>query len=79
MAKNKRWGKKFIDKRDHKKYQAELLRRYEIFVDLDWVDFQPRNGKVGGAFCSNIPSIKESRVLLNFTEGKCQRSRIFRI
>jgi hypothetical protein len=38
MVKNKRWGKKFIDKRDHKKYQEELLRRYEIFVDLDWVD-----------------------------------------
>lgn len=38
MAKNKRWGKKFIDKRDHKKYQDELLRRYEIYIDLDWVD-----------------------------------------
>lgn len=38
MAKNKRWGKKFIDKRDHKKYQEELLKRYTIFVDLDWAD-----------------------------------------
>jgi hypothetical protein len=38
MAKNKRWGKKFVDKRDHKKYQDELLKRYTIFIDLDWAD-----------------------------------------
>lgn len=37
MPKNKRWGKKFEDKRDHKAYQAELLRRYEIYLDLEWV------------------------------------------
>ncbi|MBM7561864.1 M3 family oligoendopeptidase [Fusibacter tunisiensis] len=35
--------------------------------DNDWVDFEPRAGKVGGAFCSNIPSIGESRILTNFT------------
>jgi len=38
MKNKKRWGKKFIDKRDHKKYQDELLRRYEIYIDLAWVD-----------------------------------------
>jgi len=38
INKKKRWGKKFVDKRDHKAYQAELLRRYEIYLDLDWVD-----------------------------------------
>ncbi len=37
MAKNKRWGKEFIDKRDHKKYHNELLKRYEIYLDLNWV------------------------------------------
>jgi len=37
MAQNKRWGKKFIDKRNHKEYQDELLRRYEIYLDLEWV------------------------------------------
>jgi oligoendopeptidase F len=31
-----------------------------------WVDYLPRKGKVGGAFCANLPSIKESRVLTNF-------------
>jgi len=31
-------GKKFVDKRNHKDYQDELLRRYEIYLDLEWVD-----------------------------------------
>lgn len=35
--------------------------------ERQWLDFEPREGKVGGAFCSNIPSIGESRILLNFT------------
>lgn len=34
----KRWGKKFIDNRNHKNYQNELLKRYEIYLDLEWVD-----------------------------------------
>ena len=38
MAQNKRWGKKFVDKRDHKEYQAEVLRKYEIYFDLEFVD-----------------------------------------
>jgi hypothetical protein len=38
MVKRKRWGKEFVDKRNWKEYHAELLRRYEIFLDLDWVD-----------------------------------------
>ncbi|MFA7075551.1 MAG: M3 family oligoendopeptidase [Candidatus Izemoplasmatales bacterium] len=33
----------------------------------DWVDYTPRPGKRGGAFCSNIHPIKESRVMTNFT------------
>lgn len=32
-----------------------------------WVDYLPKKGKVGGAFCSNMHSVKESRVLTNFT------------
>jgi pepF/M3 family oligoendopeptidase len=33
----------------------------------NWVDAFPRKGKVGGAFCSNIHPIGESRILTNFT------------
>lgn len=32
-----------------------------------WIDVYPRNAKQGGAFCSNIHSIGESRILTNFT------------
>jgi len=32
-----------------------------------WIDAEPRDGKRGGAFCSNIHPIGESRILANFT------------
>lgn len=32
-----------------------------------WIDSEPREGKRGGAFCSNLHVIKESRVMSNFT------------
>jgi pepF/M3 family oligoendopeptidase len=31
-----------------------------------WIDAEPRDGKVGGAFCEPVPSVKESRILCNF-------------
>ncbi|MEG1801898.1 MAG: M3 family oligoendopeptidase [Lachnospiraceae bacterium] len=34
--------------------------------DHSWIDFYPHAGKVGGAFCDNLSSCKESRVLTNF-------------
>lgn len=53
------------------KYFADFSVDLSTFADkcfeLKWIDFEPAEGKVGGAFCSNIPSIKQSRVLLNFT------------
>lgn len=36
--------------------------------DEEWIDFKPRVGKVGGAFCNNITSIKQSRILANYDE-----------
>ena len=35
--------------------------------DENWIDYRPKKGKRGGAFCSNIHPIKESRILLNMT------------
>lgn len=35
-------------------------------VKNKWIDAEPRAGKVGGAFCTNIHGIKESRILCNF-------------
>jgi pepF/M3 family oligoendopeptidase len=31
----------------------------------DWIDIEPRLGKRGGAFCSGVYALKESRILLN--------------
>lgn len=36
MAK-KRWGKPFKDKRNWKQYNEEIVTRYEMYLDLDWV------------------------------------------
>ncbi len=35
--------------------------------DNNWVDPFPKKGKRGGAFCSNQPQIKQSRIMSNFT------------
>jgi len=43
---------------------ADMMK--EAF-DNAWIDFYPRKGKVGGAFCENIPMLKQSRILTNFT------------
>ena len=34
--------------------------------DEAWIDFYPRDGKRGGAFCSSIRTIGQSRILTNF-------------
>ena len=39
----------------------------ENAFDQDWIDPFPKKGKSGGAFCYNLQSIKESRILSNFT------------
>ncbi len=36
-------------------------------VDNRWIDVYPKENKRDGAFCSNIPQIKESRIMLNFS------------
>jgi len=42
---------------------AGLARR--AFAD-GWIDAEPRNGKVSGAFCMEVPLLEQSRVLANF-------------
>ena len=64
------------------KYTAESARDYlvELFTGFDseladmvakafdeaWIDFYPRSGKSGGAFCAAVESLHESRILTNF-------------
>lgn len=50
-----------------KTFSPELENLARRAYDEEWIDFSPRMGKRGGAFCSNIHPIKQSRVLTNFT------------
>ena len=47
-------------------FDAELTQMVETAFDDAWIDFYPRDGKRGGAFCSNVRSIGESRILTNY-------------
>lgn len=63
-------------------YTPEQCRDYlvELFSGFDseladmtaqafrdaWIDFYPRKGKTGGAFCAGVECLEESRILTNF-------------
>lgn len=47
-------------------FSEELASMAQKAFKDNWVDYTPRKGKVGGAFCANLSSIKESRVMTNF-------------
>lgn len=53
--------------KNFKTFNSRLHDMAERAFAEGWVDYFPKKGKVGGAFCANITSIKESRVLTNFT------------
>ena len=48
-------------------FAPDLAEMADRAFKEEWIDFYPKAGKVGGAFCSNLPFIKESRVLTNFS------------
>ena len=48
-------------------FADDLADMVEEAFDQEWIDFFPRKGKVGGAFCENLPFVKQSRILTNFT------------
>ena len=48
------------------KFDSELHDMVKCAFENQWIDFFPREGKVGGAFDCGVPAIKESRVLTNF-------------
>jgi pepF/M3 family oligoendopeptidase len=47
-------------------FSRELGMFARLAFDNHWIDAEPRNGKRGGAFCMRIPSVEESRILVNF-------------
>ncbi len=47
-------------------FSSDLADMVEHSFDEAWCDFFPKKGKVGGAFCCNLPEQKQSRILLNY-------------
>ncbi|MCC6457899.1 MAG: M3 family oligoendopeptidase [Caldilineaceae bacterium] len=58
------------------KFSPELAAFARRAFDQQWMDAEPREGKVGGAFCMSLPAAKESRVLLNFDGSLSQVSTV---
>lgn len=47
-------------------FDDELSSMVARAFDEEWIDFYPRSGKAGGAFCSGVSCIGQSRILTNF-------------
>ena len=47
-------------------FDSELSEMVAEAFDNAWIDFYPRDGKSGGAFCSGVECLGESRILTNF-------------
>lgn len=47
-------------------FSTELMEFAKNAFENRWVDFMPGKGKVGGAFCSAVHCIGESRIMTNF-------------
>ena len=58
-------GAKFVVK-NFRTFSDNLGDFAQKAIDNDWIDVEPREGKVGGAFCAGLHFIGESRVLLNY-------------
>jgi len=54
----------YVNFRTFSTEMEDLARRA---YNEEWIDFTPRSGKRGGAFCSNIHPLKQSRILTNFS------------
>ena len=47
-------------------FDEELARMIQTAFADEWIDFYPRDGKTGGAFCETVECIGESRILANY-------------
>lgn len=47
-------------------FDADMARFAEYAFEHRWIDALPREGKVGGAFCTHFPAAKQPRVLCSF-------------
>jgi pepF/M3 family oligoendopeptidase len=61
-------GTKFVEK-NFRTFSDHLGDFASKAINNNWIDVQPREGKVGGAFCENLHFIGESRILLNYGDN----------
>ncbi|MBQ7001605.1 MAG: M3 family oligoendopeptidase [Oscillospiraceae bacterium] len=47
-------------------FDAQMAQMIRTAFDEEWIDFFPRDGKSGGAFCADVDCIGESRILANY-------------
>lgn len=47
-------------------FSKDMADMMERAFDEEWIDFYPREGKVGGAFCCEVSHAGQSRILANF-------------
>jgi oligoendopeptidase F len=52
--------------RNFRTFSSRLADFADNAFEKRWIDAEPREGKRGGAFCSNLHVIKESRIMANF-------------
>ncbi len=50
-----------------KSFAPDLAAMVDQAFREEWIDFYSHPGKRGGAFCSNLPFLKQSRILTNFS------------
>ena len=48
------------------KLHPPIAEMMDQAYENNWIDFYPRENKVGGAFCANLAIIRQSRILSNF-------------
>lgn len=48
-------------------FSDDMADMMETAFEDEWIDFYPRAGKVGGAFCEYLTEAKQSRILTNFS------------
>ena len=47
-------------------FNPDEARMIANAFDQEWIDFFPREGKAGGAFCAGVEAIGQSRILTNY-------------
>lgn len=50
-----------------KTFAPDMAEMIDRAYKENWIDFYPRSGKVGGAFCSHVPFANQSRILTNYS------------